>query len=429
MITTEELYQHFKEIQKISTDTREDVTGSIFFSLSGENFDGNQFAELAIQKGALFAVIDNKNNKKDNRFLLVNNTLIALQELASYHRDFFNIPIIAITGSNGKTTTKELIGAVLGQSYKISLTEGNFNNHIGVPLTLLKINERTEMAVVEIGANHRGEIEHLCSLAKPSAGIITNVGKAHIEGFGSIEGVIQAKSELYKYIHSIHGELIVNADDQLLMKLSEGIKRFTYGSKKADVTAQIKSTLPTISFEWKTGGSSFICKSNLYGKYNLSNMLAAIAFGIRFGVPAHKINLAIESYIPENSRSQLLKSDQNTIILDAYNANPVSMTEAIKSFAEFKGENPWLIIGDMFELGPIAVEEHKKIIELLNSEHFSNVLLVGKEFFRLRNSNNFLCFETTEEVKKHLEKDRIEKATILIKGSRGMKLEKLLGFL
>jgi len=426
MTTIENLYRFFQKHPRISIDTRTDVTNSIYFSLSGENFNGNSFAQKAIEQGALLAVIDDEKYKMDERFFLVEDSLNALQELAVFHRKLNKIPVLAITGSNGKTTTKELVAAVLGKKYSVTCTKGNLNNHIGVPMTLLDINRKTEIAIVEMGANHQGEIDLLCKIAKPDFGLITNIGKAHIEGFGSYQGVINAKSELFDFLKSTGGEIFVNADDKLLMDLSKEMKRLTYGTNDAEIIGNIQSTMPTVTFKWKSNSAYQTCNSQLYGSYNFYNMLAAVATGIKFNVAESEIKKAIEAYIPVNNRSQLVNTKTNRIILDAYNANPVSMSEAIKNFADYKPTNPWLIIGDMFELGEIAREEHKSIIDLLGTKAFSNVLLVGQEFYQLKNSNEYLSFKTTNDVMDYLGKNKIEDATILIKGSRGMKLEQLL---
>lgn len=422
-----ELYQHFLNFPYISTDSRNDVEGTIFFALSGENFNGNAFAESAIEKGAALAVIDDKEFERGDKYFLVNNTLDALQKLALHHRNQLSLPLIAITGSNGKTTTKELIASVLSTAYNISYTLGNLNNHIGVPLSLLNLRKSSDIAIIEMGANHVGEIKQLCLLANPDFGIITNIGKAHIEGFGSFGGVIKAKSELYDFIKSNQGELFVNADDELLMDLSGEIKRTTYGTFKiADITAQVKSNAPFLQIKWLYESEEYVCNTQLYGKYNLSNILAAIAVGLKFNVSPNKIKEGIESYLPENNRSQQIKTDTNHIILDAYNANPVSMKEAILSFKEFNPEKPWLILGDMFELGYISLDEHKNIIDLLINESFTNVILVGKDFFQFKGKHPFWSFENTEDAKKSLKSNPITNASVLIKGSRGMALEKLL---
>ncbi|MCB2207835.1 MAG: UDP-N-acetylmuramoyl-tripeptide--D-alanyl-D-alanine ligase [Bacteroidetes bacterium] len=423
------LYQQFKSCGKVSTDTRINIEGAIFFALSGENFNGNQFASDAIEKGAALAVIDQKNYKTDDRFLLVDNTLKALQDLARRHRSRLKCEFIGITGSNGKTTTKELIANVLSTEKNVSYTQGNLNNHIGVPLTILNISDDTEIAVIEMGANHIGEIDLLCDIARPQTGIITNIGKAHLEGFGSIEGVIQAKSELYNFLRNHGGMAIVNEDDPLLMELSKELTRITYGSSSELFTTAIFASNPFLNFRWTYQDQVFECKTKLYGKYNMDNIRAAIATGLHFGISPENINLAITNYQPDNNRSQLLDTASNKIILDAYNANPVSMLHAIDNFKEFQAENPWLLLGDMFELGDNAAEEHAKIIHLIQEKGFKNVMLVGKEFFKLRSTHPYLNFIDIKDAENHLIKHPIKNAQILVKGSRGVQLEKLLKFL
>jgi UDP-N-acetylmuramoyl-tripeptide--D-alanyl-D-alanine ligase len=429
MSNTQQLYELFLQHPFVSTDTRNDVSNTIFFALSGENFNGNKFAEQALKKGAALAVIDDKEYLKGENYFLVEDVLTALQTLARHHRKENKIPLLGITGSNGKTTTKELISAVLGSSKNIISTRGNLNNHIGVPLTILTIKPETEIAVVEMGANHIGEIELLCKMAKPDVGLITNIGKAHLEGFGSLEGVIRAKNELYQSLKSSHGQALVNADDELLMRLSSELNRITYGTTKANTVGKIISLNPFLTLSWTYFDKEYILPTQLYGKYNFANVMAAVTAGIHFGIAPEKINMAISNYIPENNRSQQINTTTNKIILDAYNANPVSMTEAITSFSEAEFDNPFLILGDMFELGKAAKEEHQKIIQQLSNVGFQNVLLIGKEFFRSSIPKQFTVLETTEDAKTFLQKNSIKKATILIKGSRGMQLETLLNFL
>lgn len=420
-----ELYNLFLESDGVSTDTRQDIGNTIFFALSGENFNGNKFALDAIKKGALISVVDDSDYCLSDQCFLVDNVLDTLQQLARYHRKQMDVTIVAITGSNGKTTTKELISIVLSKSINIISTLGNFNNHIGVPLTLLRIKEDTELAVVEMGANHIGEIESLCEIALPDVGIITNIGKAHLEGFGSYEGVITAKNELYNYIINHQGKIIVNADDDLLMELSAKANRLTYGVNNSDIEGEIVVTHPHLQIKWAFNQEIFHCHSNLYGKYNFYNILAAMAVGCYFNIEPEFVNRAIEEYIPKNNRSQQLRTKTNNIILDAYNANPYSMAEAIISFADCKFENPWLFIGDMFELGEYSLVEHQKIIELLIEKGFTNVCLLGNDFAKTTN-NVFLKFSDTEAAVKYLTDNPVINCNILIKGSRGMKMEDLL---
>ena len=422
-----EIYNLFITTNGISTDTRKDVKNTIFFALSGENFDGNKFAEVALEKGAAYAVIDNPEYKKDDRYILVENVLETLQKLANYHRKQFTIPFMGITGTNGKTTTKELVSAVLKSKYNIISTEGNLNNHIGVPLTVLKVKRDTEITVIEMGANHPEEIAFLCEIAKPTHGIITNIGKAHLEGFGSFEGVKNTKKELYDYLKKNYGTAFVNRDDSLLMELSEGIKRVLYCSNDCDLKGSVISNFPFLKVKIDTKQEAFEISTKLYGSYNLPNILAAVAVGKHFDVPDTKIKSAIENYVPSNNRSQITKTENNTIIQDAYNANPVSLTKAVESFYSSGFENPCLILGDMFELGKYSLKEHQKIADIVKEKGFDCVYLVGKEFFRTKNL--FTTFESTEQAAEFFENNPLKNKTILLKGSRGMHLETLLKYL
>lgn len=423
------LYEQYKKSSGISIDSRNIAKNSLFFALSGERHNGNLFAEEALNKGARLCIIDDKAFDKGDGYLLVENTLKALQELASYHRDQLSIPFIGITGSNGKTTTKELISIVLASQYRVRATEGNFNNHIGVPLTLLLFDEQVEIGIIEMGANHPGEIAMLSKIAKPDLGIITNIGKAHLEGFGSFEGVIRTKNELYDYVRSKDGKAIVHSDDELLMKLSENMRRFFYGSANAEVTGKILSSVPTLTIEWEYLGEKYICNTQLYGKYNLPNLLAAISFGVLFEISPEKINESLGQFVPKNNRSQRIETKNNQIILDAYNANPVSMKEAILSFNEMNYTNPHLILGDMFELGSFADMEHQQIVELIHDLNFQNVMLVGTSFNALKQVYSFRVFEKTEDAYLYLKNNPVKNGHVLIKGSRGMKLETLLQLL
>lgn len=430
MHSTQELYKHYLKHPKISTDSRKDVKDTIFFALRGDNFNGNKYAKSAIENGAKIAVIDDPSFMEGDQYFVVDDCLQALQELAIYHRKQHMIPLVAITGSNGKTTTKELIASVLETTHNIIFTKGNLNNHIGVPLSVLEIDDSTEIAIIEMGANHIGEIQNLCEIAQPDFGIITNIGKAHIEGFGSFEGVIQAKSELYDYINSKQGILFVNNDDDLLVKLADGTSQIHYGTNdKASLSGKLVSTQPVIELKWKYRDKEYRCTSNLYGSYNFYNIITAIAVGLKFNVNPKNINDGIRTYIPENNRSQRIKTTDNQIYLDAYNANPSSMEAAILNFIEQKAEHPWMILGDMFELGHISYYEHKRIIDLLKQLSISNVIFIGEEFYRLKEEHPFLFFKDTKSVKDYLSKNKIENSTILIKGSRGMELEQLVELL
>lgn len=429
MKTLLELYDQFLACGKISTDTRKDVKDSVFFALSGDNFNGNRFAIDAIDKGAAIAVVDQEEYKLDDRFLLVEDTQIALQGLAKLHRSKLTCKFIGITGSNGKTTTKELIANVLSSEKNIVYTQGNLNNHIGVPLTILSVTADTDIAVIEMGANHIGEIALLCTIVQPQFGLITNIGKAHLEGFGSFEGVIKAKSEMYDFLRSNKALAFVNEEDPLLMKLSTHMDRVTYGSSSSLFQSTIIASKPFLNIQWRFEDHGFICHTKLYGKYNLDNINAAIAIGLHFGITPENINTAVSNYQPDNNRSQFAKTASNELILDAYNANPVSMLNAIENYREFQPENPWLILGDMFELGEAAAEEHQKIIKLIQENTFENVILIGKEFFNLRTTNNFLTFTDLQDAEAYLIEHPIMNAQILVKGSRGVQLEKLVKYL
>lgn len=419
----------FRSCGKVSTDTRQEVKDSVFFALSGENFDGNIFAEDAIAKGAKAVVIDNPDLQLNYAHILVDDVLLALQELAVQHLKSLTAKILAITGSNGKTTTKEIISSVLQSEKNIVATKGNLNNHIGVPLSILNIKEDTEIAIIEMGANHIGEIKRLCEIATPNVGIITNIGKAHLEGFGSFEGVLTAKNELFQAIKSAKGEIILNSDDKLLGDLAIGINSFSYGTTNSDVMGRIIQTNPTLVVEWLWNSKKYLIKSNLYGSYNFPNIMAAIASGLYFGINPVNICRAVEGYKPDNNRSQQLKTKKNKLILDAYNANPVSMANAISSFRDYGADSPVLILGDMFELGESSRDEHLKVIDILTSMGFDEVYLAGKEFHGLKETNTFKSFATSAELKNYLTNNTLENKNILIKGSRGMKLESLLDIL
>jgi len=421
------LYSAFIKSSGIATDSREEVKNSLFFALSGENFNGNRFAEAALNKGAALAVIDDPLYKKDERYFLVNNTLETLQQLALHHRKQFNIPVFGITGTNGKTTTKELVTAVLQTTFKTVATKGNLNNHIGVPLTLLGISSNTEIAVVEMGANHPGEIRFLCHLALPTHGIITNIGKAHLEGFGNFEGVKNTKKELFDFLEVNKGLAFVNADDPLLINLSEKLNRYTYGTSNSIVKGKIIKQQPHLKIEISTDKKNITVSSQLYGSYNFPNMMAAAAVGNYFNVPGTSIREALENYIPTNNRSQQIKTAHNHIILDAYNANPVSMANAINSFKEAKFENECLILGDMFELGSSSAEEHQKVASLLIQKGFRCVYLIGESF--AKTTHPFTNFITTQEAGEFFTGNPLKGKTILLKGSRGMHLETLLELL
>lgn len=425
----QELYSVFVKHPKVSTDTRKITPNSLFFALKGDSFDGNQFAETALNLGASYAVIDDEKKYHGDKYILVEDVLTCLQQLATYHRKQLKSIIIAITGSNGKTTTKELIKKVLEKKYRTLATQGNLNNHIGVPLTLLSITPEIELAIVEMGANHVGEIAMLCNIAQPDYGMITNIGKAHIGEFGSFENIIKAKTELYAYIKSNGKKIFVNAEDALLMKHARGIDQITYGTRS---NAYCRSELVEVNPFLKIVYENQPIQSRLIGAYNFDNITVAICIGKYFGIGIADIKNAIEEYVPSNNRSQIVKTKSNEIVLDAYNANPSSMMVAIQNFYQMKGDDKWLILGDMLELGQYEVEEHKSIIKLIESKKFKHVILVGNRFDKavLELGSNFPVFKTSDELLNVISHQyRIKDALILIKGSRGMKLERVVDFL
>jgi len=423
-MTIENLHKLYLQSTGISTDTRKIIKGNIFFALKGENFNGNLFAEKAIELGASYAVVDEKQFSNNNgKTILFTNVLKTLQELANYHRNFLKTPIIALTGSNGKTTTKELINSVLKEKYITIATQGNLNNHIGVPLTLLSMNKDTEIGIVEMGANHQGEIAFLCELAQPDYGYVTNFGKAHLEGFGGIEGVIKGKSELYEYLRKNNKRAFINNEDKLQIEKTKSIQSFSFGTKNSfpDVTVELLEANPFLKIEY----SNTTIESKLIGTYNFSNIAAAIAIGAYFKITPSAIKKGIESYTPKSNRSQIIKIGSNTIILDAYNANPSSMHVALENFKQLKTKNKIVILGDMFELGRDAALEHQQIVDLSESLGFNQVFLIGKNFYTTKN-NSSLKFENFDDFKLYITKNKIENSQILIKGSRGMALERVM---
>ncbi len=429
MITIPQLYQIYTQHPKIVTDSRKIEKGSIFFALKGANFNGNNFALQALEQGAAYSIVDEPLNTNDQRVLQTENVLQALQQLALHHRKTLDIPIIAITGTNGKTTTKELIYAVLSTQYNTAATEGNLNNHIGVPLTLLKINKNHEIAIVEMGANHRYEIESYCQYTLPNFGIINNCGKAHLEGFGSEEGVRLAKGELYQFIKVDKGTIFINNDLDYLIKMSEGIEnRITYGTTNAQIIGKNISTTPLLEMAILSSGLETSIATQLTGSYNLPNALVAVAVGNYFKIGIDKIKSALENYTPQNNRSQLTQKGTNQIILDAYNANPTSMQLAINNIAGINTANKWLILGSMKELGKDTEIEHRNLVKHIQEKGFENVILTGIEFADCE-KGNYLWFENTEDIKPYLIAHPINNALILIKGSRGNAMEKVLEML
>jgi len=425
MIEIEHIYNKYLAYPKVCTDSRAIEEGSMFFALKGENFDANEFALQAIEQGAAFAVVDDKTLPQNDKFICVENVVETLQDLARHHRNQFDIPFIAITGTNGKTTTKELAFAVLSKKYKVLATKGNFNNHIGVPLTLLRLEKDHEIAIIEMGANHLGEINFLCQIADPDYGIITNIGKAHLKGFGSFDGVLKAKTELYRYINSKFGKIFVQKADTLLMKESELNDRIYYGSGSEYSGDYSYSEDGKIELHLNVKGKDISFSTNLFGSFNFDNLLSAYCIGATFSVPFNQIDAALSSYMPDNNRSQVIKSFSNTIILDAYNANPSSVELALTSFSKLEGKEKVIILGDMLELGSEEENEHKKIIELIHQLEFKDVILVGSIFGKI-NDKGYKSFPSVEELNKYLEGNSIENSRILVKGSRGIALEKLL---
>ena len=420
-----EIYTLFKKFPHVVTDSRNVVADSLFFALKGESFNGNKFALDTLEKGCRYAIVDEKSYAIDDRFILVDDVLTCLQDLAREHRRTLGIPILAITGTNGKTTTKELLNEVLKQKFKTSATQGNFNNHIGVPLTLLAMNAETEFGIVEMGANHPGEIKMLCEIAEPNYGLITNVGKAHLEGFGSFEGVKKTKKELYDYLAQNGGEVFINCENEHLMGMLNQQKTILYGnSEEAFSKARFLQAEPKLIIELRSPIGKLYIKTQLIGAYNFENVLAAVTLGRYFKIDEIDIKEALESYTPSNNRSQLLKTDDNVLFLDAYNANPTSMRAAIDNFAAMKMKNKVLILGDMLELGEESEKEHLHVLDLLKEKELSNTILVGNIFSSLASDYKYDAFKSVEDLLVYLEKSVLKNKYILIKGSRGIKLEK-----
>lgn len=425
----DKLYDVFRISRKVQTDTRKLQAGEIFFALKGPNFNGNRYATQALEMGAAAVVIDEPLDKTDERIFLVDDALIALQELAKFHRQQLNIPFIAITGSNGKTTTKELVHAVLSSHFKTATTQGNLNNHIGVPLTLLSIPDDAEMAVIEMGANHQKEIAGYCQIALPTHGMITNCGKAHMEGFGGVEGIRKGKGELYDFLRGNNGTVFVNSAMSDLMDMSKGLSnRIYYGPPKGSFNAEVVQSDPLLTIEIsRLDWGLHHLHTNLVGAYNLANVEAAICIGDYFGIPFIKIAQAIATYVPNNARSQLITRGSNTLFLDAYNANPSSMKAAIENFAKQQHPNKWLMLGAMMELGDASVAEHQQLIELLESNELNQVILVGGDFEHTK--HHFQYFSSTVDAEVWLAANKPAEALILIKGSRSIGMEKLVEML
>ena len=419
-----DLYDLFIHNPQITTDSRNCPKGSIFFALKGDKFDGNQYAGTALASGCVYAVIDNPDYYIGERTILVDNVLKTLQQLAHHHRKVLGLPIIGITGTNGKTTTKELLAAVLSTKFNLLYTEGNFNNHIGVPLTLLRLTHDHEMAVIEMGASHPGDIKELVDIVHPNYGIITNVGRAHLEGFGSFEGVIRTKGELYDYIRRSKGKIFIKKENEYLQSIAKGIEQITYGNgDDAFASGQVVSCDPFLVFNWKQQGKLHTVETHMIGSYNLDNVLAAVAVGRFFKIPAERISRAIAAYEPTNNRSQFKKTDNNELIIDAYNANPSSMKVALDNFITMPVQPKAIILGDMRELGPTSDELHAEVVEQIKKGQFDKVFLCGEHFSKV--GKEFSPFATTEAMVEELRKQPLKGYHILIKGSHSMGLEKL----
>lgn len=427
------LYQIFLDCQSVTTDSRNCPAGSLFIALKGESFNGNAFAGKALEDGCAFAVIDEAEYavEGDSRYIVVTDCLQTLQQLARHHRRQLGTRVIGITGTNGKTTTKELISAVLSQAYRVLYTQGNLNNHIGVPLTLLRLQPEHDLAVIEMGANHPGEIKFLCEIAEPDYGIITNVGKAHLEGFGSFEGVIKTKGELYDFLRQKGDSTIfIHHDNAYLAEIAGELNQVCYGSRDdLYVNGHITGNSPYLAFEWKAGkdGETRRILTQLIGEYNFPNALAAITIGRYFGIEPQKIDEALAGYTPQNNRSQLKKTADNTLIIDAYNANPTSMVAALNNFRNMTVAHKMLILGDMRELGAESLNEHQKIADYLQESDFEKVWLVGEQFASVRHP--FRTYANVQELINDLEADKPKGYTILIKGSNGIRLSSIVEYL
>lgn len=422
-----DLYQLYRQYPSVQTDTRKLKTGDLFFALKGPHFNGNAFAQQALNSGAAHAVIDEAAYAIAGKTILVPDVLQTLQDLARHHRQQLAIPFVAITGSNGKTTTKELVHAVLSTTFKTYTTEGNLNNHIGVPLTILKIRDDAQMAVIEMGANHQKEIESYCAIALPTHALITNCGKAHLEGFGGVEGVRKGKGELFDFLRANKGTAFVMWDYDYLHSMSQGIDQVVkYGTLEGDVAGTVLQSDPFLQVQFSKGLYGKV-HTQLVGGYNLPNVLAAAAVGLHFGVPPDQIKTAIESYVPSNSRSQLVQKGSNTIILDAYNANPSSMKLAIENFARVAGTNKILVLGAMAELGTESLQEHEQIVSAIAQYPWEEVLLVGGDFLKL--THPYHQFATAAEAGAWLQAQKPTQAMLLVKGSRSTGMEKVLEYL
>lgn len=416
----ETLYSLYLDFPRISTDTRSIEKDSLFFALRGDKFDGNKYAAEALEKGAAYAIIDDGSFKKGPRYIVVENVLVALQKLARMHRDQLDIPVLALTGSNGKTTTKELTRDVLAQKFRVHATKGNLNNHIGVPLTILSAPRDTEFLLIEMGANHQGEIDALSQIANPMYGMITNIGKAHLEGFGGVEGIKKGKSELYRYIAQHGGFIFINSDDPVLTSLlPDGGGLITYSPS---TSLRLNRIDPTLSFHYE----GTLVDTHLYGAYNLANIGFAMSAGAYFGVEKEKIVSAIANYTPDNNRSQMLVRGTNTLIMDAYNANPTSMRASLESLAQMPGQSKVAVLGDMLELGEDTNAEHQAIIHLADKLGFVDVLFIGPHFCVAGEGQSGRYFPDIQAARAYFQTQNYNQSVILLKGSRGMAVEKIL---
>jgi UDP-N-acetylmuramoyl-tripeptide--D-alanyl-D-alanine ligase len=430
MTTIDTLYKLYLKHPFVTTDSRNTPEGSIFFALKGDSFNGNRFSAQSLENGCSYAVVDEPEAVVNDRCLLVENVLKTLQALARHHRDRCHIPVIGITGTNGKTTTKELMAAILSYKYNLLYTQGNLNNHIGVPLTLLRLTPEHQMAVIEMGANHPGEIRELAEITDPDYGLITNVGMAHLEGFGSFEGVLKTKGELYDYIRTKKGQIFINLENPYLESIAKDIGHIPYANKPGyPIWGEVLSCSPFLKLRWHSGYNDkhYDTQTNLIGSYNLENALAAICVGQHFGVQPSDICSALEKYVPSNNRSQLKKTEQNTLIIDAYNANPTSMIAAIKNFQQYEAPRKAVILGSMKELGSVSEEEHKRLAFIIAEKNFDRVFLIGDEF-RVANSD-YPLFSNAEDFVDYLKELPLQGYTVLIKGSRGNHLESIVPFL
>lgn len=425
------LYAIFKKHPQITTDTRNCSPNSIFVALKGESFNGNHFAQQALDSGCSYAIVDEKGYATQPNILLVDDCLDTLQKLANYHRNKFKIPVLGITGSNGKTTTKELVMSVLSQEYNVIATQGNYNNHIGVPLTLLRIKKEHEIAIIEMGASHVGEIKKLAEIAEPNYGLITNIGHAHIEGFGSFQNIVKAKGELYDFIRQTkEGKIFIDSSNPILMQISEGMTSIEYGLGEKEnlfVTGTVLASTPYLHFEWCMASNCQTVKTKIIGDYNLPNALAAITIGKYFGVKSDLISKAISEYEPTNNRSQLKETGKNMLIIDAYNANPTSMRAALENFSSLNVNQKVLILGDMKELGPDTDEEHQKVADMVAANGFSKAYFIGENFSHV--ATKYPLYKNFEELREHLAKHPIEGSYVLLKGSRSMHLENCIDLL